>query len=110
MGGRQVCLRIGGQTYRVVSTASEDELLRLAAVVDGKLSGLTGPGRAATLQSMLLAALALAHDAEEERQRAESIRARAKDLCGKLLDRVDAALEPARTREATDGEPRPSPS
>src|SRR6267154_921484 len=54
-------LRVGGQTYRVVATAEEADLHRLADVVDDRLRKLTAPGRALSPQSLLLAALALAH-------------------------------------------------
>src|SRR5688572_11332684 len=62
MAGRTVQLRVGGQTYRVLSSAGEEELQRLAAVVDQKLASVVPPGRPVTPQAMLLAALALAHD------------------------------------------------
>ncbi len=92
MSGRTVQLRVGGQTYRVVSSASDDELRRLAAVVDEKLAAVVPPGRVVTPQAMLLAAMALAHDLEQERSRAAQISARARGAFGRILQRVDAAL------------------
>src|SRR5262245_32761534 len=92
MAGRQVSLRVGGQTYRVVTSASEEELQRLAAVVDGKLSEVVPKGRPVTPQAMLLAAISLAHDLEEERARSQDLAARARGAFGKMLERVDAAL------------------
>lgn len=92
MVSRTIQLRVGGQTYRVVSSATESELQRLAAVVDERLQRLTPPGRAAQPQLILLAAMALAHDLEEERARVDSVRVRAKGALEKLLERVDGAL------------------
>jgi cell division protein ZapA len=93
MAGRPVQLRVGGQTYRVVTSASDEELQRLAAVVDQKLASLVPPGRPVTPQAILLAALALAHDLEAERDRSAAITARARGAFGRLLERVDAALD-----------------
>lgn len=92
MGRRTVQLRIGGQTYRVVTSANDDELQRLAAVVDAKLATVVPPGRTPTPQAMLLAAMALAHDLEEERARSAAISGRFRDAFGRILQRVDAAL------------------
>jgi cell division protein ZapA len=92
MASRTVQLRVGGQTYRVVSSASEEELGRLAAIVDDKLRAMVPNGRAITPQAMLLAAMALAHDLEEERARSRQLSGRARDAFGRMLERVDAAL------------------
>ncbi len=92
MAGRTVQLRVGGQTYRVVTNASEEELQRLAAVVDQKLATVVPPGRTITPQAMLLAAMALAHDLEEERARTAAVTSRARTAFGRMLARVDDAL------------------
>ena len=92
MSGRQVQLRIGGQTYRVVTSASEDELHRLTLMVEEKLTQIAGPGRVVNPQALLLAALALAHDLEEERARHTDQVARTRVAFGRMLERVDAAL------------------
>jgi cell division protein ZapA len=92
MARRTVQLRLGGQTYRVVTSATDDELQRLAAMVDEKLAAVSPPGRPITPQSMLLAAMALAHDLEEERARSAHMEERAKEAFGRILARVDAAL------------------
>ena len=92
MAGRTVHLRVGGQTYRVVTSASDEELQRLAAVVDQKLAAVCPPGRTITPQAMLLAAMALANDLEEERARSEALKTRARGAFGRMLERVDAAL------------------
>lgn len=102
MAGRTVQLRVGGQTYRVVTSASEDELRRLAAAVDEKLAAVVPPGRPMTPQAMLLAAMSLAHDLEEARSRSEVMATRARSAFGRILQRVDAALESGRAAAATE--------
>ena len=64
MAARPVELRVGGQSYRVVSSASAEDLERLATVVDEKLTSLVPPGKPLSPQSLLLVAIALAHDVE----------------------------------------------
>src|SRR5579864_5822927 len=91
MERRTVELRIGGQKYRVVSSADDAELQRLAGMVSSKLSELSA-GMAVAPQAMLLAALALAHDAETERRRRESVEGRTRELLQRLLVRIDASL------------------
>ncbi len=86
-------LRVGGQTYRVVATAEEAELHRLADVVDERLRKLTAPGRSVSPQSLLLAALSLAHDLEDERTRRLRSEQRAREMLSSLVSRIDAALE-----------------
>jgi cell division protein ZapA len=85
-------LRVGGQTYRVVASAEEQELLRLAQIVDAKLRDLTPPGRAISSQAMLLAALSLAHELEEERARRRDVERRSKEMLKHVLTRIDEAL------------------
>jgi cell division protein ZapA len=86
-------LRVGGQTYRVLATAEEADLHRLADVVDDRLRKLTAPGRTVSPQSLLLAALSLAHDLEDERNRRVRSEQRAREMLSGLLERIDAALE-----------------
>jgi|SRR6185503_5003174 len=105
MAGRTVQLRVGGQTYRVVSSASDEELQRLAAVVDEKLAVVVPPGRAVTPQAMLLAAMALAHDLEQERSRVATVSERARGAFGRMLQRVDAALGSSSEGGRSSGEP-----
>ena len=105
MAGRAVQLRVGGQSYRVISSASDDELARLASIVDAKLAAVVPPGRPMTPQALLLAAMSLAHDLEEERARAGAIAGRARDAMGRLLARVDEALASS-VSEGSATEPR----
>ncbi|HET7541313.1 MAG TPA: cell division protein ZapA [Polyangiaceae bacterium] len=86
-------LHVGGQTYRVVATAEEADLHRLADVVDARLRQLTAPGRQISPQSLLLAALSLAHDLEDERNRRLRSEQRAREMLSSLVARIDAALE-----------------
>lgn len=94
MQRRTVELRIGGQSYRVMSSAPEEDLRRLAEMVGSKLSEVSPKGRAAPPQAMLLAAMALAHEVEAERDQRESLERRTRDLLRKALGRIDDALEP----------------
>lgn len=93
MERRTVQLKVAGQTYRVVTSASEDELRRLSDVVGSKLTILTPPGRPIQPQALLLAAISLAHDLEEERAKREGVERRARDLMRRVLVRIDAALD-----------------
>jgi cell division protein ZapA len=94
MAGRTVQLRLAGQTYRVVTTASDEELARLVSVVEERLAKVVPPGRTTTpQQALLLAAMALAHDLEQERRRAAAIAAHARAALARLLGRVEAALQ-----------------
>src|SRR4051794_1864735 len=92
MDGRAVSLRIAGQSYNVVSSASEDELQRLAETVSAKVEELTPQGRAVAPQAMILAAMALAHELEQERARRISVERRARDMLRRVLGRIDDAL------------------
>lgn len=103
MNQAPVELRVGGQTYRVIASAGEAELKHLAGLVDARLRELTGPGRALSPQALLLAAIALAHDLEQERERSRQLEARCRETLSSVLHRIDAALE------AADAETRNEP-
>jgi cell division protein ZapA len=92
MERRTVEVRVGGQNFRVVSSASEDEVRRLVAVVNEKLVEVA-PGRTVQPQALLLAAIALAHDLEGERRHREGLERRTRDLMRRLLVRIDSALD-----------------
>lgn len=104
MDRRTIELRIGGQKYRVVSSVDEEDLHRLAGIVSTKLSEVAPAGRAQPPQAMLLAAIALAHEAETERGRRESLERRTCLLLRRILVRIDEALERRGGTEAADGE------
>src|SRR5262245_19705084 len=103
MAGRTVSLRVGGQTYRVVTSASEEELQRLAAVVDDKLSEVVPKGRPVPPQARPRAALSPAPARGGERARAQDLGARARGAFGKMLERVAAALAPPGDRASPSG-------
>ena len=95
-----VKLEVAGQSFKVVSTAPEDDLKRLAAAVDAKVAELGPRGKAAPPQAMLMAAIALAHEVEAERARRESVERRTSDVLRRALVRIDTALEDATDAEA----------
>jgi cell division protein ZapA len=103
MDRRTVELRIAGQNYRLVSSAPADELQRLAEVVEAKLAEIAPKGKAQP-QALLLAAMALAHEVETERDRRESLERRARDLMRRMLVRIDDAIEPFEQADAAPSE------
>jgi len=90
---RTIQLNVGGQSYKVVSSADEAELNRLADVVNSKVADVSPRGRAVHPQSILLAALALAHELEVERAQREGIERRTRDVLRRVLMRIDEAIE-----------------
>jgi cell division protein ZapA len=93
MAGSPVELKVGGQTYRVVASAEETELRRLADMVDARLRSLSAPGRPISPQALLLAAISLAHDLEEEKRKRLQLETRSKEMLRNVLSRIDAAIE-----------------
>jgi cell division protein ZapA len=111
MSGSPVELKVGGQTYRVVASAEESELRRLADLVDARLRTMSPPGRPISPQTLLLAAISLAHDLEEEKRKRAQLEARSKEMLRSVLARIDAALETSDEkgeRETEPSEPPPS--
>jgi cell division protein ZapA len=86
-------VNVGGQLYRLVASTGEQTVQRYAGVVNERLRELTGSDRPAHPQAMLLVAMALAHDLEEERARAAALREQAENMLRGLLERVNAALD-----------------
>ena len=93
MSRRVAEIHIAGQKYKVASSAEPEELERLSAVVTERVLGSTPPGRTPTPQSLLLAAMSLAHDLEQERSRRESLERKMRDWLRRVLVRIDDALE-----------------
>ncbi len=93
MSDRAVELDVAGTRCRVVTTASEAELQQLTDMVSEKLAAVLPPGRPATTQAMLLAAVALANEVKDQRERADAIANKAKAVLGQLLARVDGVIE-----------------
>ncbi len=88
-----VTLNVGGQQYRVVASANEDTLRRLAGVVDERIRAIVPKGKPVSPNAILLAAIALANEVEEERAKREQLEVRSRDLLRRLLSRIDDALE-----------------
>src|SRR5688500_14232467 len=86
-------VNVGGQLYRLVASAGEQSLQRYAGLVNERLRELTGSDRPAHPQAMLLVAMALAHDLEEERAHRLAARGHAEEMLRTLLGRVNAALD-----------------
>jgi cell division protein ZapA len=95
MDTRPVQLTIGGQSFRVVSSADERELQRLADAVSAKVAELTPRGKPAPAQAVVLAAIALAHELEQERARRIAVEEKARDMLRRVLVRLDDALDTA---------------
>lgn len=108
MAGSPVELKVGGQTYRVVASAEETELKRLADLVDVRLRSMSAPGRPISPQALLLAAISLAHDLEEEKRKRVQLEARSKEMLRSVLARIDAAIEASDEKAEADGDPDPS--
>jgi cell division protein ZapA len=89
---RAVELKIAGQAYRVVTSASATELARLAETVEDALAQVTPKGRQPSPQSMLLASVTLAHELEEERARYRELEERYRQTLTELLGQVDRLL------------------
>jgi len=96
MSPATVALTIGGQTYRVRSAATEQELRRLAAMVDARLRIISGsPQTSLPPQALLLVAIALAHDLENEQALRKQLEREAQATLQLLLDRIDGAIQNA---------------
>ena len=93
MDGRSVQLRVAGQSYKVVSSASEEDLLRLADTVSAKVEELTPRGKSVAPQAVLLAAIALAHELEQERARRLAVEGRAREMLRRVLVHLDDAID-----------------
>lgn len=85
----------------MVASAEADELRRLAAIVDSRLRAHTPPGRQISPQSLLLAAMSLAHELEEERARRLRLEARSREMLTSVLTRIDAAIGATEAPEMT---------
>ena len=86
-------VHVGGQLYRLVASSGEQTLQRYASVVNERLRELTGSERTSNPQAMLLVAMALAHDLEQERVGRAAERRDTEELLRQLLERVNDALD-----------------
>lgn len=95
-------IQIGGVAYRVQSSADTSELSKLAAVVEARLSDLPASQRH-DHRSLVLVALSLAHDLEQERIAHQALRASVAQRLTGLVSRIDDALD----HRDENGEPLP---
>ena len=108
MARTPVALTVGGQSYKIVSNVAEDTLRQYAAVVDERIHELVPPGKPVPPTAILLAAIALAHDLDEERVQHAALQVRSRDVLRRLLARIDDALEtPDEPVTEAEGTPLP---
>lgn len=100
-----VPLKVAGQTYRVVTSAPPEELERLAKVVEAALAEVTPKGRQPSPQALVLAAITLAHELEQERSRREAVEDRHRRVLGSLLGKIDRVLSTTPGGTATSSQP-----
>lgn len=96
-------LKVAGQTYRVVTSADQQELGRLAAVVEDALVGVTAPGRRPSADSLILAAVSLAHELEQEREKFARLQAQHRKMLQRVLATIDGVIgaEPQKLHDAS---------
>lgn len=92
MPSEPVELKVGGHVYRVVTSADAESLERYAEVVQERLRETSGSDAPQHPQALLLAALALAHDLEKERERRLEVEATARASVRSWVARVGEAL------------------
>ena len=85
------------------------DLSKFAPIVILRLRNMTAPGRPISPQSMLLAAISLAHDLEEEKRKRAQLEARSKEMLRGVLARIDAAIEASDEKADGDGDPSEPP-
>lgn len=106
MARTPIAVTVGGQSYKIVANVPEDVLRQYAGVVDERIRELVPPGKPVPPTAILLAAIALAHDLDEERAQRQSVEARSRDVLRRLLARIDDALE-VQEEEMPEGSPPP---
>lgn len=97
-----VAVTVGGQTYRLVASVPEDELQRLAGVVDARIREIVPRGKPVTANAVLLAAMSLAHDLEAATAEKTALEAKSRDLLRRLLTRIDEALDAESAEEGSE--------
>jgi cell division protein ZapA len=70
---------------------------------------MSAPGRPISPQALLLAAISLAHDLEEEKRKRSQLEARSREMLRSVLARIDAAIEASDEKTESDGEPNEPP-
>lgn len=92
MPNEPVELNVGGRVYRVVTSADPAEVQRYAAAVQKRLREVTGSDSPQHPQALLLAALALAHDLEQEVQRRREVEESTRQNVQSWVTRVEQVL------------------
>jgi cell division protein ZapA len=99
------CVRPGATVLREWQAAAEEtELRRLADLVDARLRSMTAPGRPISPQALLLAAISLTHDLEEEKRKRLQLETRSKEMLRSVLARIDAAIEASDEKPDSDAD------
>lgn len=93
----------------MVASAGEEELRRLASIVDARLRAVSPPGKPVSPQALLLAAMSLAHDLEEERSRNVKLVHRSREMLGSIMTRLDAAIDASAPKGDAAEVPPPAP-
>ena len=75
MEKQKVEIRVGGQSYTLLTDESPEAVRKLAEAVNKKLNALMANGRVSMNQALILAAMELAQEAETQRAAAEKLKA-----------------------------------
>ncbi len=89
---RRVELTVGKQILRLTTTAPDEHLMELVALVEEKLASTGGMQRPNPAEAAIMAALALADELVAERGRRSQIESRARETVIAAIARVDEAL------------------
>ena len=92
MSEAAVELKVAGQTYRVVTSATQAELRELAKVVERALYEVTQPGKQPSPNALVLAAVTLAHELREERDLRRAEQKQHKQTLQRILGTLDEVL------------------
>ena len=89
---RRVELTVGKQVLRLTTTAPDEHLMELVALVAEKLTATGGMQRPNPAEAAMMAALALADELVAERGRRNQVESRARETVISAIARVDEAL------------------
>jgi cell division protein ZapA (FtsZ GTPase activity inhibitor) len=89
---RRVELTVGKQVLRLATTAPDEHLVELVALVEEKLAATGGLQRPNGAESALMAALALADELVAERGRRAQVEQRARETVIAAIAHVDEAI------------------
>ena len=89
---RRVELTVGKQVLRLSTTAPDEHLMELVAIVEEKLALTGGAQRPNAAEAAMVVALALADELIAERGRRSQVESRARETVIAAIARVDEAL------------------